>query len=96
MKQKYRSFTQNHMYGLAWVHRNVGSVKAYIREGLDFRRGYKKYDFSRKVFHFKFDVVLGEPLDIRRARRIIRNPALFEEHFNHEMRILAMRIENEL
>lgn len=92
MKRKYRRFTQNHMYALALVHRASGGVKTYIREVLDFRRGHKKYDFSRKVFHSKFDVVLEEFLDIRRARRLIRNPALFEEHFNHEMRLLAAMI----
>lgn len=92
MKRKYRRFTQNHMYALALVHRAPGGVTTYIREVLDFRRGHKKYDFSRKVFHSKFDVVLEEFLDIRRARRLIRNPALFEEHFNHEMRILAAMI----
>lgn len=92
MKRKYRRFTQNHMYALALVHRAAGGVKTYIREVLDFRRGHKKYDFSRKVFHSKFDVVLEEFLDIRRARRLIRNPALFDEHFNHEMRILAAMI----
>lgn len=92
MKRKYRRFTQNHMYALALVHRAAGGVKTYIREVLDFRRGHKKYDFSRKVFHSKFDVVLEEFLDIRRARRLIRNPALFEEHFNHEMRLLAAMI----
>jgi hypothetical protein len=80
------------MYALALVHRAAGGVKTYIREVLDFRRGHKKYDFSRKVFHSKFDVVLEEFLDIRRARRLIRNPALFDEHFNHEMRILAAMI----
>lgn len=89
MKRKYRRFTQNHMYALALVHRASGGVKTYIREVLDFRRGHKKYDFSRKVFHSKFDVVLEEFLDIRRARRLIRNPALFEEHFSHEMHLLA-------
>ena len=57
MKRKYRRFTQNHMYALALVHRAAGGVKTYIREVLDFRRGHKKYDFSRKVFHSKFDVV---------------------------------------
>lgn len=92
MKRKYRRFTQNHMYALALVHRAAGGVKTYIREVLDLRRGHKKYDFSRKVFHSKFDVVLEEFLDIRRARRLIRNPALFEEHFNHEMRLLAAMI----
>ena len=92
MKRKYRRFTQNHMYALALVHRAAGGVKTYIREVLDFRRGHKKYDFSRKVFHSKFDVVLEEFLDIRRARRLIRNPTLFDEHFNHEMRILAAMI----
>lgn len=92
MKRKYRRFTQNHMYALALVHRAAGGVKTYIREVLDFRRGHKKYDFSRKVFHSKFDVVLEEFLNIRRARRLIRNPALFDEHFNHEMRILAAMI----
>lgn len=92
MKRKYRRFTQNHMYALALVHKAAGGVKTYIREVLDFRRGHKKYDFSRKVFHSKFDVVLEEFLDIRRARRIVRNPALFDEHFNHEMRILAAMI----
>lgn len=92
MKRKYKRFTQNHMYALALVHKAAGGVKTYIREVLDFRRGHKKYDFSRKVFHFKFDVVLEELLDIRRARRLIRNPALFDEHFNHEMRILAAMI----
>lgn len=92
MKRKYRRFTQNHRYALALVHKAAGGVKTYIREVLDFRRGHKKYDFSRKVFHSKFDVVLEEFLDIRRARRIIRNPALFDEHFNHEMRILAAMI----
>lgn len=92
MKRKYRRFTQNHMYALALVHRAAGGVKTYIREVLDFKRGHKKYDFSRKVFHSKFDVVLEEFLDIRRARRLIRNPALFDEHFNHEMRILAAMI----
>lgn len=92
MKRKYRRFTQNHMYALALVHRASGGVKTYIREVLDFRRGHKKYDFSRKVFHSKFDVVLEEFLDIRRARRLIRNPALFEEHFSHEMHLLAAGI----
>lgn len=92
MKRKYRRFTQNHMYALALVHRDSGGVKTYICEVLDFKRGHKKYDFSRKVFHSKFDVVLEEFLDIRRARRLIRNPALFDEHFNHEMRILAAMI----
>lgn len=92
MKRKYRRFTQNHMYALALVHKAAGGVKTYIREVLDFRRGHKKYDFSRKVFHSKFDVVLEEFLDIRRARRLIRNPVLFDEHFNHEMRILAAMI----
>lgn len=92
MKRKYRRFTQNHMYALALVHKAAGGVKTYIREVLDFRRGHKKYDFSRKVFHSKFDVVLEEFLDIRRARRLIRNPVLFEEHFNHEMRHLAAMI----
>lgn len=92
MKRKYRRFTQNHMYALALVHKAAGGVKTYIREVLDFRCGLKKYDFSRKVFHSKFDVVLEEFLDIRRARRLIRNPALFDEHFNHEMRILAAMI----
>lgn len=92
MKRKYRRFTQNHMYALALVHKAAGGVKTYIREVLDFKRGYKKYDFSRKVFHSKFDVVLEEFLDIRRARRLIRNPALFDEHFNREMRILAAMI----
>jgi hypothetical protein len=92
MKRKYRRFTQNHRYALALVHKAAGGVKTYIREVLDFRRGHKKYDFSRKVFHSKFDVVLEEFLDIRRARRLIRNPALFDEHFNHEMRILAAMI----
>lgn len=92
MKRKYRRFTQNHMYALALVHKAAGGVKTYIREVLDFRCGHKKYDFSRKVFHSKFDVVLEEFLDIRRARRLIRNPALFDEHFNHEMRILAAMI----
>lgn len=92
MKRKYRRFTQNHMYALALVHKAAGGVKTYIREVLDFRCGYKKYDFSRKVFHSKFDVVLEEFLDIRRARRLIRSPALFDEHFNHEMRILAAMI----
>lgn len=90
MKRKYRR--QNHMYALALVHKVAGGVKTYIREVLDFKRGHKKYDFSRKVFHSKFDVVLEEYLDVRRARRLIRNPALFEEHFNHEMRILAAMI----
>jgi hypothetical protein len=80
------------MYALALVHKAAGGVKTYIREVLDFRCGYKKYDFSRKVFHSKFDVVLEEFLDIRRARRLIRSPALFDEHFNHEMRILAAMI----
>lgn len=94
MKRKYRRFTQNHMYALALVHRAAGGVKTYVREVLDFRRGHKKYGFSRKIFHFKFDVVLEEFLDIRRARRLIRNPALFDEHFNHEMRHLAVRIKN--
>lgn len=92
MKRKYRRFTQNHMYALALVHKAAGGVKTYIREVLDFKRWYKKNDFSRKVFHSKFDVVLEEFLDIRRARRLIRNPALFDEHFNHEMRILAAMI----
>lgn len=92
MKRKYRRFTQNHMYALALVHKAAGGVKTYIREVLDFRCWHKKYDFSRKVFHSKFDVVLEEFLDIRRARRLIRNPALFDEHFNHEMRILAAMI----
>lgn len=92
MKRKYRRFTQNHMYALALVHGAAGGVKTYIREVLDFRRGHKKYDFSRKVFHSKFDVVLEEFLDIRRARRLIRNPALFEEHFSHEMHLLAAMI----
>lgn len=92
MKRKYRRFTQNHMYALALVHKAAGGVKTYIREVLDFRCVHKKYDFSRKVFHSKFDVVLEEFLDIRRARRLIRNPALFDEHFNHEMRILAAMI----
>lgn len=92
MKRKYKRFTQNHMYALALVHKAAGGVKTYIREVLDFKRGHKKYDFSRKVFHSKFDVVLEEFLDIRRARRLIRNPALFDEHFNHEMRILAAMI----
>lgn len=90
MKRKYRR--QNHMYALALVHKAAGGVKTYIREVLDFKRGHKKYDFSRKVFHSKFDVVLEEYLDVRRARRLIRNLALFEEHFNHEMRILAAMI----
>lgn len=90
MKRKYRR--QNHMYALALVHKAAGGVKTYIREVLDFKRGYKKYDFSRKVFHSKFDVVLEEFLDIRRARRLIRTPALFDEHFNREMRILAAMI----
>lgn len=90
MKRKYRR--QTHMYALALVHKAAGGVKTYIREVLDFKRGHKKYDFSRKVFHSKFDVVLEEYLDVRRARRLIRNPALFEEHFNHEMRILAAMI----
>lgn len=93
MKRKYRRFTQNHMYALASVHKAAGGVKTYIREVLDFRCGHKKYDFSRKVFHSKFDVVLEEFLDIRRARRLIRNPALFEEHFSHEMHLLAARIK---
>lgn len=92
MKRKYRRFKQNHRYALALVHKAAGGVKTYIREVLDFKRGYKKYDFSRKVFHSKFDVVLEEFLDIRRARRLIRNPVLFEEHFNHEMRHLAAMI----
>lgn len=92
MKRKYRRFTQNHMYALALVHKAAGGVKTYICEVLNFRCEHKKYDFSRKVFHSKFDVVLEEFLDIRRARRLIRNPALFEEHFNHEMRILAAMI----
>lgn len=92
MKRKYRRFTQNHMYALALVHKAAGGVKTYIREVLNFRCEHKKYDFSRKVFHSKFDVVLEEFLDIRRARRLIRNPALFDEHFNHEMRILAAMI----
>lgn len=92
MKRKYMRFTQNHMYALALVHKAAGGVKTYIREVLDFRSGHKKYDFSRKVFHSKFDVVLEEFLDIRRARRLIRNPDLFEEHFNHEMRHLAAMI----
>lgn len=92
MKHKYRRFTQNYMYALALVHKAAGGVKTYIREVLDFKRWYKKNDFSRKVFHSKFDVVLEESLDIRRARRLIRNSVLFEEHFNHEMRILATRI----
>lgn len=92
MKRKYRRFKQNHRYALALVHKAAGGVKTYIREVLDFKCGLKKYDFSRKVFHSKFDVVLEEFLDIRRARRLIRNPALFDEHFNHEMRILAAMI----
>ena len=92
MKRKYRRFKQNHRYALALVHKAAGGVKTYIREVLDFRCGHKKYDFSRKVFHSKFDVVLEEFLDIRRARRLIRNPVLFEEHFNHEMRHLAAMI----
>lgn len=92
MKRKYKRFTQNHMYALALVHKAAGGVKTYIREVLDFKRGHKKYDFSRKVFHSKFDVVLEVYLDVRRARRLIRNPALFEEHFNHEMRHLAAMI----
>lgn len=92
MKRKYRRFKQNHRYALALVHKAAGGVQTYIREVLDFKRGYKKYDFSRKVFHSKFDVVLEEFLDIRRARRLIRNPALFDEHFNREMRILAAMI----
>lgn len=92
MKRKYRRFKQNHRYALALVHKAAGGVKTYMREVLDFKRGYKKYDFSRKVFHSKFDVVLEEFLDIRRARRLIRNPALFDEHFNREMRILAAMI----
>ena len=92
MKRKYRRFTQNDMYALALVHRASGGVKTYIREVLDFRRGRKKYDFSRKIFHSKFDVVLEEFHDIRRARRLIRNPALFDDHFNHEMCILAAKI----
>ena len=92
MKRKYRRFTQNNMYDLALVHRASGGVKTYIREILDVRRGHKKYDFSRKIFHSKFDAVLEEFQDIRRARRLIRNPALFDDHFNHEMRILAAKI----
>ena len=92
MKRKYRRFTQNNMYDLALVHRASGGVKTYIREILDFRRGHKKYGFSRQVFHSKFDAVPEELQDIRRARRIIRNPVLFEEHFNYETRHLAAMI----
>lgn len=91
MKRKYRRFTQNHMYALALVHRASGGVKTYMREILDFKRGHKKYDFSRNAFHSKFDVFLEEFQDIRRARRLIRNPALFADHFNHKRRVLAAK-----
>ena len=92
MKKKYKRFTQNHMYGLAWAHKNVGGVKDFIADGYNGWLYSKKLPDSKHLYHQKFDVVLGTFLDCRRARRVIRNAALFEEFFEEQMRILSLRI----
>lgn len=70
MKQKYKRFTKQYCKQLAFTHYYPGDLKEYIQI-------ICKARLYRKKYHYKFNPILHDTLDVRRARKIINNPTLF-------------------
>ena len=84
------------MRDLEEMHSYTSSVKEYIQNILDDLRYRKKWYFSKKIFHIKYNPVLGTIEDVRRARNIIYNPKKFEQFFNDQCKFLQNRINHNL
>lgn len=95
MKQKYKRFTSQYCKELALTHYYTADLKEHIQIIYEARLYRKKFDFSKRNYHYKFNPYLNDTLDVRRARRIINNPKLFEEHFNFECETLCKRLKYE-
>lgn len=82
MKRKYYKYTKKYIENLVLVHTYSDSVKENSYETYLWECYRKDKDCAKKLYHYKYNVVLEDSLDVRRARRIIYNPKLFEKNFN--------------
>lgn len=95
MKHKYKRFTKLYCKELAFTHYYPANLKEYIQIIYEARLYRKKFDFSKKHYHYKFNPYLHDTLDVRRGRRILNNPKLFEDHFNFQCETLCKRLKYE-
>ena len=95
MKQKYKRFTNEYCRQLSFLHWNCADLKEHINIIYEYHLYRKKFDFSKRNYHYKFNPYLHDTLDVRRGRRILNNPKLFEEHFNFECETLCKRLKYE-
>lgn len=95
MKQKYKRFTKLYCKELAFTHYYPADLKEHIQIIYEARLYRKKFDFSKRNYHYKFNPYLHDTLDVRRGRRILNNPKLFEDHFNFQCETLCKRLKYE-
>ena len=95
MKQKYKRYTNIYCKGLELTHYYTTDVKEHIQNGYGAYLFRKKFDFSKHLYHYKFNVYLHDFLDVRHGWRILNNPKLYEKHFNFECETLCKRLKFE-
>ncbi len=95
MKTRYRKYTAKYCEQLSFLHYYHADLKEHINIIYEYHLFRKKYDFSKRNYHYKFNPYLHDTLDVRRGRRILNNLKLFEEHFNFECETLCKRLKYE-
>lgn len=88
MKQKYKRFTDDYCDILTSVHQWTSSVRENSQINTDGVHMRKKWDFSKNLYHQKYNQFLGETMDVRKGWNIIGNPQKFENHFNRQCEFL--------
>lgn len=96
MKQKYKRFTDKYCQQLAEMYLFMPTVKEYIQSISDEIHYRKKWDFSKNLYHIKYDLFLGASMDVRKARNILSNPKKFEQFFNQQCEYLKANINHRL
>lgn len=95
MKQKYKRFTNKYCKELELTHYYTTDVQEHIQIILEEHLYRKKFEFSKRNYHYKFNPYLHDILDVRRGWRILNNPKLFEDHFNFECETFCKRLKYE-
>lgn len=80
---------------IRFLHCIHADLKEYINTIYEYHLYRKKFEFSKRNYHYKFNPYLHDTLDVRRGRRILNNSKLFEEHFNFQCETLCKRLKYE-